>query len=64
MNRLLAQDYEVVSRSPDPANIWLGSPSLTVLPSDLENVFLLDEIGQAFDAVSCRDVTKAVVRLA
>jgi hypothetical protein len=33
MNRLLAQDYEVVSRSPDPANIWLGSPSLTVLPS-------------------------------
>ncbi len=31
---------------------------------DLENVFLLDEIGQAFDAVSCRDVIKAVVRLA
>lgn len=33
MNHLLAPDYQVVARSPDPANVFVGSPALARLPS-------------------------------
>ena len=33
MNRMLAGDYQILAESPDPANVYTGSPCLALLPS-------------------------------